>query len=452
MELYTMTSKFLPKDRVNEFTSAIWTERYFTAGDVQLVVPPTPKMIEMLKPGTFLWRRGGMELMELKNHQIKDGLLTVTGESVLKFLNERVAWFKNTEMDGTDLTVPRTAELTSDVLTAGQLISQAVDDTVISATPFTSYWSDANIEWFEDDFPGLILGPIDDNGSVERFSVPQGPLYDGIQRLAQDEGIGLKLYLYSASYDSGFVFKFATYRGKDRTSDQSVHTMVRLTPKMDALTDVEELRSIAQYKNVIYVNYKNVVSLHYISGLPVTPAGFTRRVMMVDAPDIYIDPLDTAKVAAFRIQTAKNAFAQNIYVEAVDGNVSSKIPYTYGVDFGLGDVIELQGFTQIFSKARVTEYIYSQDQFGEQEYPTLSVLDPDYIGTIPDLEPDTDFPEWYDDPEFELDEDDDIWEDEEHEDNDDDDDDDPNEREDPNPEPRPDFSGPPHADFTWEIT
>lgn len=411
MELYTLTSKFLPKKRVNEFTSVIWTERYFTAGDVQLVVAPTSEMIEMFKPGTFLWLRGGMEVMELKTHSIENGLLTVTGESILQYLNQRQAWFKNTAYDGSDPSVSMSAELTSDIMTAGELISSAVDQTVINPPDFTStIWDPINLVWASDVFPGLILGPIDDNGTPQRFSIPLGPLYDSIQRLAQEQGVGLKLYLRSASYDSGFVFKFATYRGKDRTSDQDVHLMVRLTPKMDALTDVKEIGSISQYKNVFYVHYKNDVSEHYIPGLDI-PTGFDRRTLLVDAPDIFLLP---ENIAAFRAQTARNAIANHIYIQAVDGNVSSKIPYIYGVDYGLGDVIELQGYTEIFSKARVVEYIRSQDQFGEQEYPTLAVLDPLFIGTMPDLEPDEEFPEWYDDTDFDLDFDDDIWDDPEH--------------------------------------
>jgi ReqiPepy6 Gp37-like protein len=457
MELYTLTSRFLPKESIGEFTSAIWTERYSSAGDVQLVVPATSKMLNLLTPGTFLGLRGTMEIMSLETQSIENNLLTVTGSSVLKFLNERQAWFKNTAYDGSDVNTPLYAEFTSDTYKAGQLISDAVYQTVISATPFDSYWTGINLDWAADDFPGLILGDVDDLGTPQRFSIPIGPLYDSIQRFAQEQGVGLKLYLRSASYDSGFVFKFATYRGKDRTSDNpNSNMLVRLTPKMDALSGVKELRSISQYKNVFYVEYKNEISTHYIPGLA-PPVGFDRRTLLVKAEDIFFDPAlpDYAdKVAAYRAQTAANAIANHLYILAIDGNVSSKIPYVYGVDYGLGDVIELQGYTETFSKARVVEFIRSQDQYGEQEYPTLAVLDPVFIGTIPDLEPDDDDHEWEDDTDFDLDPDDDVDEDPEHEPPEDtyDDGEGGSHTEDPNPEPTPDFSGPPVADFTWEIT
>jgi hypothetical protein len=433
MELYTLTSHFLPKDTIDEFVSAIWTERYSPAGDVQLVVLPVPSMIEKLAPGTFLGLRGTSEIMLIESHSIENNLLTVTGSSMPDYLKHRMGWFANPAYDGSDSTVPLVADRSEDT-TAGQLISSVVSQMVIAPTPFGSYWAPANLNWAAEIFPGLALGWTDANGAVKRLTFPLGSLYENIQKLAQDEGLGIKLYLESASYSSGFVFKFATYRGKDRTSEQTVRTMVRLTPKMDSLNDVKEIRSLGAYKNVFYVNYKNAVSTHYIPGLAV-PTGFDRREILVDAPDIYIDP---SHVAAFREQVARNTLANHVYIQAVDGRVSSKIPYTYGVDYGLGDVIELQGYTEVFSKARITEYIRSQDQFGEQEYPTLSVLDPLFIGYMPDLEPgNPDWP-WETDPDYDLDLDDPETHRKRRK-----KDQNPKDPRDPNPDPDPDFTPPP---------
>jgi hypothetical protein len=58
MDLYTLTDTFLPDDPVDEFVSAIWTERYSTAGDVQLVVPATRRYMEQLADGRYLALRG----------------------------------------------------------------------------------------------------------------------------------------------------------------------------------------------------------------------------------------------------------------------------------------------------------------------------------------------------------------------------------------------------------
>jgi hypothetical protein len=74
-------------------------------------------------------------------------------------------------------------------------------------------------------------------------------------------------------------------------------------------------------------------------------------------------------------QKAKDALANNNYVKLADGEVVPELTYTLGLDYGLGDIIELRNEDQTLSqKARITEIIRSQDDTGERAYPTLSVI------------------------------------------------------------------------------
>lgn len=436
MQLYTLTSRFFPRDSINEFTSVIWTERYSSAGDVQLVVPATAEMAEILAPGTMLGLRGTKEIMMLETQSVEKELMTVTGLSMVSFFNERSSLFPNPEYDGTSGSA--FGEYTA-TTTAGQHISDAVYQMLINPT------STLGLDWAQDKIPGLALGAIDANGTPKRISFALGPIYDAVQSLASEEGLGFKLYLESAKYSTDvYVLKFATYRGRNRTSEQAVHGIVRLSPQLDSLTDVKELSSISEYKNVIYVSYKNTISTHYIQpDLPI-PTGFNRRALFVDAPDIF---LTDDHIAEFRAQVARNTLANHIYIQAVDGQVSSKIDYKFGTDYYLGDVVELEGFSGFFSKARITEYIRSQDQFGEQEYPTLAVIDPLQTGYMPDLEPNPGDNDFDGDPDYDLDLDLDDW-DEDDPASDYDPEHDPNKRKkkrpktdpkDPNPDPVPVF-------------
>jgi hypothetical protein len=391
MELYTLTRGFFPKEFISEFTSLIWTERYSSAGDVQLVVDPIPSTVAALAPGTLLGLRGVKEIMMVENQSIENGLLTVTGSSLVKFLNQREAWFPNPAYDGTDTTVNLSADYSA-TETIGQFLADVVNMTVINPIAFTSYWAPINIDWANDKIPGLALGRIDPNGAAKLLSFPLGPIYDGLTQLAAGEAEGFKLYLESAQYStSTYVLRFATYRGKDRTRDQTANLMVRFAPQLDSLTNVKEISSFSEYKNTVYVFYKNQVSVHYIPTLTDTPHGFDRRAIMVDAPDIYLDP---PHIPPFLDQVARDALANHLYIQAVDGQVSSKNDYVFERDYYLGDIIELEGFSGLISKARVTEYIRSQDQFGEQEYPTLSVIDPLGTNYIPDTEPTDYTPDW----------------------------------------------------------
>ena len=393
MQLYTLTSSFLPRDIVSDFISAIWTERYSASGDVQIVAPATPDMIDLLSEGTFLGLRGTREIMLLETQSIEQGLLTVTGKSLTEFLNARHAQF------------PEAEEFSLNTLSAGAFIAEVVRKIAINPI----YYDEE-----KDKIVGLELGQVSGTGTIKRLSVNPGPLYEVIQKIAQEEEVGIKLYLKSAKLSTGYVLRFTTWLGKNRTSEQDTHSIVRLTPQMDSLTDVKELTSISEYKNVIYVSYEGTTSIHYAEPTLPVPEGFNRRVLQVNAPTIYIAPDHRTE---FRAQVARNTIAEHVYIKAVDGQVSTEIGYKYGLDYLLGDIIELEGFTGLMSKARVTEYIRSQDQFGEREYPTLSIIDPLFTGYMPDVEPNEDWEDdWNEDPDFDLDDDFDDWDDEDLED------------------------------------
>lgn len=391
MDLYTLSPVFLAANPVDKYVSAIWTERYTKSGECQIVLPATTENVDQLAEGTFLALRGSKEVMLLQTQSIEKNLLTVVGTSLTEFLNQRLAWFKNPEYDADADPAPdpatRVADLTLDTMTPGQFISHVVDLSVINPVELTGDWADANLTtWLDEVITGLELGNIDDSGDVKRLTATVGPLYDSIQQIAEKEKIGIKLYLDSADPVDGFSLLFDTYTGLDRTSDQTDRPLIRLSPNFETISDLKEVRSIANSKNVAYVFYKGIVTQHIYD----TPLGdFCRRVLMTNAEgepvgrkytgrpmpglsygQTIISPAD---VAAFREQNAKDALANHNYVRSIDGQTSPINDYKYGVHYGLGDIIELEGLTHLISRARVTEYIRSHDENGAKEYPTISV-------------------------------------------------------------------------------
>jgi hypothetical protein len=66
--------------------------------------------------------------------------------------------------------------------------------------------------------------------------------------------------------------------------------------------------------------------------------------------------------------------SNNDRINVVDGEIVPNKQYTYGIDYGLGDLIELQGNTGAIQNAMVMEYIRTQDESGEKAYPTVEVI------------------------------------------------------------------------------
>jgi len=295
---------------------------------------------------------------------------------------------------------PLYAEYTVDSMQIGEFLATVVSALLIDPTDFGAPYTTINLDWADDGIPGLALGATDGNGAVKKLTFPLGPIYDSIANLATEQHLGIKLYLESATEGGTFVLKFASYRGVDRTSDQEVTRLIRMSPDMDSLLNSKEFVSAENYKNVVYVTYKNKVTMHYFGSTE--PLGFNRRVIRVDAPDV---KLSADRIAGFRAQVAWNTLVQHAQASAVDGQVQTVSLHKFGKDYYLGDVIELQGNDGIIQLAQVTEHIRSQDQAGFKEYPTLTVIDLAMFDFANDLEPPTGFDrDWSGDPEYTINE------------------------------------------------
>jgi hypothetical protein len=96
---------------------------------------------------------------------------------------------------------------------------------------------------------------------------------------------------------------------------------------------------------------------------------------MVFAEDITTDQVggDAAKLLDILNSRAKDGLANSEYVQVVDGEIVPTAQFKYGRDYGMGDLIEIQGKSGAINRARVTEYIRSQDAEGEKAYPTVTV-------------------------------------------------------------------------------
>jgi hypothetical protein len=396
VDLTTLTPTFLADQPVDEFVSAIWTERYSKSGDTQIVVQATSENVDKLHEGTYLALRGSKEVMEIDTQNIENGLLTVVGTTLDEaVLGERFVWAQNPDYTGATDQDPATriADLTDDTRKPGEFMSHLVDLFVINPVTFDTAHGPATLDWIQEKIPEISLGDIDHSGTVQRLTAPTGPLYDALQQLGEKNKVGFSLYLDSADETLGWFLKFKTYVGVDHTSGQSVNPLIRLTPELDGISDIKEVRSIKDFKNIVYVYYQGVVTKHLLDPAAPEPEGLDRRILVTDAQGEPVgrklpvtDPrswggssygqtvVGPTEITAFREQNAKDALANHNYIRSIDGQTSPISDYTFGKDYFLGDLIELEGLTGAVSKAQVTEFIRSEDQNGEKSYPTISVV------------------------------------------------------------------------------
>lgn len=355
MELYTLGENDRRESVVDMFESLIWTDRFADQGDFEMVIDSTPINKKLLADGVRVACNSSDRVMTIETSVDKtssDGLkmLTITGRSLERILEDRPASNGRSNAKWT-ITGPPAA---------------------IARNIFTAVITNGGIH-AADKIPNLYLktpspvNTIPEPNTPITMEVELQSVYSVIKSICDIYGLGFRI-------TRDLVTKrlnFEIYSGNNKTTQQSAVPAVIFSPDLDNLSDVTELTSIANYKNVCYVYNKNAVEIVYADGVDPSVSGLDRRVLFVKADDIDL-PAGAALTAAL-IQKGKDELSQTRRLQAFDGEIPQFGSYKYNVDYGLGDLVEMRTDEGTTNLMRVTEQIFVHDAEGERAYPTLAL-------------------------------------------------------------------------------
>lgn len=395
MDIYTMDGAYRKKEEIEGYESVIWTDRYSGEGDVQLKCEADPNLLAKLLPGTLLGQSNSPAPMILETHEVDAGECTIGGISLPRWLDNRFIRH-----------APQPSQKTYDVtnITPDALIRNIVAFWATSEGA-ASYLNDSYHSG--DVYPSppsmgvpnasrliipslsaenhthMSLAPID-------YSVPYGPIYTVIKSLADTYGLGLRIYRIENG-DHTYRLVFSVYSGLNRTSTQTTNSVVRFSEKLESLTNVKELSSNENYKNLIFGWAPQVDELwSEVAGPGIQDfsdgaSGFDLRADMIWSDSITQTQIDgitwpavggPAPVYLTLMNHEIAVYAQqHRQKKLADGEVPPDISIKFGVDYDLGDVVEIQGNSGVITPAVITEYIQSQDSTGFKEYPTVSIVE-----------------------------------------------------------------------------
>jgi hypothetical protein len=360
LECFTLDDSLRRNQMVEGYESFIWTERYQVSGDFQFVMKSTPQSRSLLAPGTWLGLNVSKYVMIVDT--VKDEIdatdgsrnITVTGKSLENMFGDRVA-------------MPAISDTTTNpnwvvTGTPGNVIRYMVDQICVvcildehDTIPFYRMGSLLP--------PGNISEPTD---SVTITAQPD-TLYNTITQIANTYGLGFRLI---RNGDAGEIY-FEVYMGNDLTSNQTILNPVIFDPNLDNLQGITQLSSSAQVKTVAYVYATNGSAVVYAVGADPNATGSDRRVLIVNSSN---DADASDALTAALQQEGLMALAAQTLVYSFDGELTPSVPYTYGVDYNLGDLVEERNSDGYGNMVVVTEQIFSSDNTGQKSYPTLTLV------------------------------------------------------------------------------
>lgn len=358
MEIYTIEQGTNRRTSIIEnFESFIWTERYDSYGDFQLVSEYNSSNSSKLTVNSYIGFDMSDRIMIVKKvtkEQSEDGSikLKVEGKSFESIFMDRVA---SVNLSSANWTLSGAA---------GEIIRLMVQNTCVAGAPTAN---------------DLIFGLETHNlaaGVPTSFQVKRGSnLYDKMREIAIAYGLGFRV-TYDVQYQpppvSGSVIYnaplvFDVYQGVDLTTG---YNSVKFSDDNDTLFNSTSISSEDGYKNVAYV-YSNTHTYVLNENLPSLYPGFSHKPIFVDATDITTTAGDYVSLLSARGRQALSEYNKSLLV---DGQVNPDGIYTYKQDYNLGDLVLIKSITGDQQTSMVTEYIWTYDSDGLNGYPTLTAI------------------------------------------------------------------------------
>ena len=329
-----MTDQFIRLAVIDDYSSFIWSSRYYTTGDFQLIVDATPEYMSLFKEQYYIVRDddenvGIIEDIFVERTEDGNDRLIIKGRFIDSIIARRIIAVQTTVSGKiSDCIEQLLDENIINPSNAARQIDNFVIDSYEVATAFQAQYTGKN-------------------------------LLETISAICETYGIGHKVTLNA---DHEFVFKL--YEGVDRTYDQNVNDWVIFSDTYDNLISSE-------YEE----NYQKVVTSVLVAG---EGEGLDRKTAWVGDDKTGLERYEVYKDQR-NIRSNDGEIPEEEYIELLkEAGKESLTKYTtaftgkvyfenikYKTDIGLGDLCVIQNDNWgIYINSRLVEVIESVDETG----------------------------------------------------------------------------------------
>lgn len=372
---------------LDAFDSFLWTDRYNEPGDFELYFPVDPEITPYAVEDNYIWQKNSDRLMVVEAINITTDAetgphMTLSGRSLECLLERRIVAYR-TIINGN--------------LQDG--IEKLLNENVIN--PSDTVRKIPGVRFIRNDDPRVTALTCELNLLGEY-------VLDVIQDQCQLNDLGFKM-TYSEEEQS---FDFRLYYGEDRSYQQEKNPWVVFSPGFDNLLSSNYLKTSRNLRTAAVIggdaNYEYGQEVVDADGKPEL-TGVARREMYVDGSSVELPnptvneesirerlekkrkteeeiqaAIDAAKAEALEQTTAEyrkqleqlglEELSKTYITEAFEGEIDGIRQYKYGVDFFIGDVVQVLDEYGREASSRITEVVRSHDLSGEVMTPTFTTL------------------------------------------------------------------------------
>ena len=425
--------------RIEEsFSSLVWTERYQEAGDFVLDIPLEVADFSAYKLGNYISFDDSLESMVIESIEITEQsespVAEIKGRSLSSLLMRRVNVSQVFSVFDGKLTGTRGPDTTSGLVkyngNVDAVIQKILDDDLINPIVPSYYWAHKEGgEWVRG-----YSDTVSNTAMVENISYPSRKIKNfSYQNLISPVfGVSksydelMTLYDILVSFSKYYMFGFRvvfnglnmvlqTYKGINRTRNQTAVDPIIFDPIMDNISYINYLEDNSSYKNVGFVYsdsplayaWKNTspfkyrlfdgyswiedsntsdvdrfeVPLDVRSDVSVLDLYSSKSISEVSSEEettdenTYMSWIDYYEALQNKVSlSGRNAFLDGEYnlIETSEGEIDPLVRYSFEKDYYIGDIVEITNRRESVMTAYISEVVRSYDQNGYIVTPTFT--------------------------------------------------------------------------------
>lgn len=352
MDIYVLNENFETVGILDHYESLIWTDRYYSYGDFEIYTNFTSSILSLMQHDRYLQIAESEHIMIVEGVEVASDSelgerLIISGRSLESILTRRIIW--------------NTISVTGSLQTGlANIINACFTNPTDSARQISNF----------------IFTPSEDTRITALTWEQQmtgDNVYDVVNAICEEHNMGFKVTLNDQNQ-----FVMTLYMGEDRSYDQDPDTnpYVVFSPSYENIINSNYLDNTTEMKNVALVagedsgSARRTITIGSTEGLP-------RRELYVDARDIQSEQVTSYNDALK--ERGLQYLDENKRVISFEGKVEATKMFKYGIDFFMGDVVQIANEYGIEGAARVVEFIHNEDATGIQTYPTFEAIqDNDY--------------------------------------------------------------------------
>lgn len=327
MELYVFDTNINLIHIVENFTSLIWTRRYFNSGEFELHLPLTIENIEFLIKGNIIYKKDDIEAGYIETRQIEvneegNEVLKINGKFIINYINRRINW--------------------------GQLLfngkSEALMRKLINDNCINPSNSSRKI-------PLLELGELKNYTETIEYQNSYGSLEEELESIALTNEFGYRINFNHI--EKKLIFE--VYKGVNRSVNQSLIAPCIFSRDFENILEQEYTDSLNNYRNTVLIAGAGEGKDRKITFIE-EGNGLDRYELYVDARDLQnteqVEKKDSegnintedvlipdSKYMPMLIQRGKEKLSECCKIQTFNSKINTNGNNIYKKDYDLGDIV-----------------------------------------------------------------------------------------------------------------